>query len=201
MVRAGDFASRAAARFVVGVLFVSASVGSGFCDGLETFSQALTRHGIELTKPSVIAALRNPDKEVRGLAAAELAEWKATDSLTEILRAAAAERDDLTKVNIAAAASWLGSPVAIGLLKEMCLDTRLDFNVRENAARNVLDKGDHGRFKAVVDMMLPSEGPDSRIEALYLLSQLKDRTEEETIVVLNLLEADRRRCSGANGKL
>jgi len=188
MVRANDVASRASVRLMVGVLFVLASFGSELCQAPETITQALSRRGIDLTKPSLIGALQNPDKEVRGLAAAELAEQKATDGLPEILRAAAAEQDEPTKVNIAAAASWLGSPEALGVLREMCLNTRLDFNVRENAARNVFDKGDHGCFKAIADMMLPSAIPDSRIGALYLLSQLKDRTEEETIVVLNLVE-------------
>jgi HEAT repeat protein len=188
MVRVRDVASRASVRLMVGVLFVLASRGSGLCQAPETFSQALSRRGIDLTKPSLISALQNPDKDVRGLAAAELAELKATDSLPEILRAAAAERDELTKVNIAAAASWLGSLEALGLLKEMCLNTKLDFSVRENAARNLFDKGDHACFRAVAEMMVPSESPDSRIGALYLLSQFKDRTEEETIVVVNLVE-------------
>jgi HEAT repeat protein len=187
MVRADDVAARAAARLAVGVLFVLALVGSGSCEPLETFSQALIRHGIELTEPSLIAALTNPDKEVRGLAAAELAEWKATDSLPEILRAAEIERDELTKTNIAAAGTWMGSSEALGLLKEMCLDPTLDSNVRLNAARNVFYKGDHACFRAVADMMLPSANPDSRIGGLYLLSQRDDRTEEETGVVLNLL--------------
>jgi HEAT repeat protein len=187
MVRADGVASRASVRLVVGVLFVFASVGSGVSQAPETFSQALSRRGIDLTKPSLISALQHPDKEVRGLAAAELAEQKATDSLPEMLRAAAAERDELTKTNIAAAATWLGSAEALGLLREMCLDTTLDFYVRQNAARNVFDKGDHACFGVVADMMLPSASPDSRIGALYLLSQLHDRTEEETVVVLNLV--------------
>ncbi len=45
----------------------------------ETFSQALTRHHIALTKPALLMALEDSDKEVRGLAAAELAEMKAVD--------------------------------------------------------------------------------------------------------------------------
>lgn len=45
--------------------------------GLETFEQALTRHHIELAKPALIEALRNPDGEVRGPAAWQLLEMKA----------------------------------------------------------------------------------------------------------------------------
>lgn len=167
------------------LLFVS--LQGGFSQAPETFSQALSRLGIVLTKPALVDALRNPDKEVRGLAAAELAELKATDSLPEIMHAAEIEQDALTQVNIAAAATWLGSSEALNLLKRVCGDPTLPPYARLNAARNVFDKGDHACFRAVADMMLPSAAPDSRIGALYLLSQLHDKTEEESRSVLRLL--------------
>jgi HEAT repeat protein len=153
----------------------------------ETFAQALTRHNIALTKPALVMALRNPDQEVRWLAAARLAEIKAVDTLPEIVRAAEDEKETLTRVNIAAAATWLGSSEGLGLLKQICQDSTLSTYARLNAARNVFDKGDHACFSAVVDMMRPSADPDTRIGALYLLSQLHDRTEEESRRILDLL--------------
>jgi hypothetical protein len=77
--------------------------------GLETFEQALTRHHIELAKPALIEALRNPDGEVRGPAAWQLLEMKAEDSLPQILHAVRDERDGATKVNLASAAAYLGA--------------------------------------------------------------------------------------------
>jgi HEAT repeat protein len=169
------------------LLFVSLQVG--FSQAPESFVQALSRHGVAVTKPALVEALRNPDKEVRGLAAAELAELKATDTLPEIMRAAQIEQDTLTKVNIAAAATWLGSPDGLNMLKRVCRDSTLPPYARQNAARKVFDKGDHTCFNAVADMMLPSEDPDTRIGALYLLSQLHDRTEDESRLVLQSLVA------------
>jgi HEAT repeat protein len=114
---------------------------------------------------------------------------KATDSLPEIIRAAEIEQDTLTKVNIAAAATWLGSPDGLNMLKRVCEDSTLPPYARQNAARNVFDKGDHACFSAVADLMLPSADLGTRIGALYLLSQLHDRTEEESKRVLQLLVA------------
>jgi hypothetical protein len=63
----------------------------------ETFAHALTRHHIELTKQALIEALRNPDNEVRGLAAWQLLEMKAYGALPQILQAVRDERDAKTQ--------------------------------------------------------------------------------------------------------
>ena len=173
------------ASVVLERVFCLSRFKGGLSQAPETFVQALSRHGVALTKPALVGALRNPDKEVRGLAAGEPAELKATDSL----RAAEIEQDTLTKVNIAAAATWLGSQDGLNMLKRVCADSTLPPYARQNAARNVFDKGDHACFSAVADMMLPSADPGTRIGALYLLSQLHDRTEDESKRVLQLLVA------------
>ena len=83
---------------------------------VETFADGLTRRNIPLTEPDLIAALKNPDPEIRSLAAAQLAEMKVTDALPQIVRAAQDERDIRTQVNIAAAATWLGSDQGLLIL-------------------------------------------------------------------------------------
>jgi HEAT repeat protein len=83
--------------------------GAGHAGGLETFAHALTRHHIALTKSALLEALQNPDAEVRGLAAWQLAETKQKDCLPQILRAARDEKNPDTRVNIASAAGNLGS--------------------------------------------------------------------------------------------
>ena len=108
-----------------------------------TFEQELTRLGISLTNPSLILALRNEKPEIRGLAAAELAEMKAVEALPDILRAANDERVELTQVNIAAAATWLGSSEGTSLLVRMCQNRGLQPYTRQNAARNAFDAGNH----------------------------------------------------------
>jgi len=164
----------------VGTILLFVSLQGGVSQAPETFVQALSRHGIAPTKPALVDALRNPNKEIRGLAAAELAELKATDSLPEIMHAAAIEQDPLTRMNIAAAATWLGSSEARHMLESMCGDATLPPNVRQHAARNLFDRGDHSCFRSVADMMLPSQDPGTRLVAFDLLSQLHNKTQDES---------------------
>jgi HEAT repeat protein len=91
------------------VLLLSAVSAQMNDEPLETFAQGLERHYIQATRPALIDALRNPDKEVRVLAAAELAEMIDSDALPQITQAAHMEQDPVTQMRIAAAASWLGS--------------------------------------------------------------------------------------------
>jgi HEAT repeat protein len=183
------FCSNITRRLTVGVCLLFVSLQGGLCQAPPTFVQLLNRYGIAPTKPALIDALRDRDKAARGLAAAELAELKATDSLPEIIRAAEMEQDIMTKVNIAAAATQLGSPDGRNMLKKVCEDSTLPPEARLSAARNVFDKGDHACFETVADMTLPSADPDTRIGALDLLSQLHDRTKYESRRVLQLLVA------------
>ena len=162
-----------------------------------TPEQELTRFGVPLTKPSLILALRDSRKEVRGLAAAELAEMKAAEALPEILRAANDERDELTQVNIAAAATWLGSREGTTLLVRMCQNRNFQSYARQNAARNAFDAGNYDCFASMAAMMGPFAPSDDRIGALYLLSQLRNQTREQSNEVLQLIlpmlaEGDRR---------
>jgi HEAT repeat protein len=163
------------------------AIQCSFSQAPPTFTQALSDRRIGLTKPALIEALSHPDKEIRGLAAAELSELKATDALPEIMGAARIETDAQTQVNIVAAAVWMGSSEGLDMLTSICQDPAVRSYVRQDAARHVFDKGVHACFSSIADMMLPSEDTDTRIGAMYLLSQLKDRTNDESNRVLQLL--------------
>jgi HEAT repeat protein len=164
--------------------------GTGSSQAPETFEQALRQRHVGITQPALIAALRSPEKEVRGLAAAELAEIKATAALPDIIRAAQDERDALTQVNIAAAATWMGSAEGLQMLKNICADPKQSAYVRIHAAGNVFDKQDHACFPALVEMMRPTAETDARIGALERASQIRPKTEQESKLVLSLaLEA------------
>ncbi len=152
-----------------------------------TLRQELTRLGIPLKKPSLILALRNAKPEVRGLAAAELAEMKAVETLPEILRAANGERVELTQVNIAAAVTWLGSSEGVSLLVRMCQNRSLQPYTRQSAARNAFEAGNHDCYASMAAMMSPSATAAERIGAMYLLTQLPGRTREQSEDVLHLI--------------
>lgn len=109
------------AKITIGIALLSASLlQSVFSSAPETIAQALKRHNVEISKGSLLEALHNSDKEVRGLAAAELYELKITGALPDIVRAAEAELDPLTQVNIASAATWMGSEEGLYILKIVC---------------------------------------------------------------------------------
>ncbi len=150
-----------------------------------TILQALEqRHG-STTPAALIEALHDSDKVVRGLAAAELVGEKVSSALPMIVRAAQEERDPQTKVNIASAATWMGSDEGMWMPKVACGDRSYSSWVRVGAARGVFDRGDHGCFPALVELVRSADR-GARVEALSAISQIHDKTEQETKAVESL---------------
>ena len=107
---------------------------------VETFADGLTRRNIPLTEPELLAALKNPDPEIRSLAAAQLAASDDHPALKYMITAFQDERDPQVQVNIAGAASWLGSNIAIQQLKNICRDVNQPSTARLDAARYISNK-------------------------------------------------------------
>lgn len=180
-------------RYVAGFLvflYAFAQPRRGVASGLESFEQALGRHHIELTEPALIEALRNPDGEVRGLAAWQLFEMKADDSLPQILQAMRDERDGATKVNLASAAAYLGGKDGTVALEGICHDSSEHDWVRTDAARHLFDLNDRACLPDLWKLMESGNESDTRIAAINLVFQLKDRTASESAQIERLtLEA------------
>jgi len=104
---------------------------------VETFADSLTQHHITLAEPALIAALQDPDGEVRSLAAAELAAMDDHPALPAISRALDNERDPQVVVNLAGAATWLGSRHGLDQLEAVCQNTNMPSLVRLDSARYV----------------------------------------------------------------
>jgi HEAT repeat protein len=166
-------------RILLGHFLLCATALPCYSQAPPTIAEALTLHHVELTEAALVQALLSPDKEVRGLAAAELAELKFTSALPDILRAAETEHDAQTQVTIASAATWMGSDQSLQLLIGICRNPAVSAYVRLDAARHVFDKQDHSCFPALVEMMRPPEETGLRISALSLGSQIKPKTEQE----------------------
>jgi HEAT repeat protein len=149
-----------------------------------TIEEVLRGHHVELNEVALIRALHSADKEVRGLAAAELAGLKLTSALPEIVYAAKNENDLQTQVNIAAAATWLNSDEGLQILTSICRDSTVSAFVRVRAARSVFDKNDHSCFSALVEIMRPISETDARIYALEAASQIKHKTQQEAQIIL-----------------
>ena len=149
-----------------------------------TIEEVLQRHHVELNEVALIRALHSADKEVRGLAAAELAGLKLTSALPEIVYAAKNENDLQTQVNIASAATWLDSDEGLQILTSICKDSTVSAFVRVRAAQSVFDKQDHSCFPALAEIMRPISETDARVYALEIASQIKHKTEQEAQIVL-----------------
>ncbi len=108
-----------------------------------------------------------------------------TAALPAIVRAAEEEKDPQTKVNIASAATWMGSADGVRILKVACEDRSYSAWIRLSAARGVFDRGDHSCFHAVVEM-IESADAGARVEALSSASQIRSKTDQELKAVLSL---------------
>ena len=86
----------------------------------ETSAEFLKRHGIELTENSLVAALRNPDPEIRDNAAQEIANEKAVAASPAIKDALATEKDPERQVNFAYTLAQLGDKGGFVALKHFC---------------------------------------------------------------------------------
>jgi HEAT repeat protein len=169
---------------VLALFSFCALAASSFAQAPPTVAEALQKQHIELTEPALLQALHSPINSVRGLAAAELAELKLAVDLPAILEAARAETDPLTEVNIAAAATWLGSKEGLQILTRACRDKTRPTWVRIDAARNAFEKQDHTCFLALIDLMRPEVESGPRIEAMSVATQIKPKTPEEARLLL-----------------
>lgn len=149
-----------------------------------TVGQALRSYGVGTQESDLVLALRDVRPMVRALASVELSSRKAVGTLPAIMDAAFREQQAFVRAQMLGAALDLGSPAAPDGLKEICQSPARRGDARIMAARALFSVGDHGCFRAVADLMSPSEKEEDRVAAWYLLAQLHDRTREETDVVL-----------------
>ena len=85
--------------------------------------EELTSYGIELSEPSLLAALQNSNPRVRMLAAHQLQGDGDTDAIPAIQSALPAENDPRAGVGIATALSAMHDPKGTEYLQAMCADT------------------------------------------------------------------------------
>jgi HEAT repeat protein len=133
---------------------------------VETFADGLTRHNIPLTEPDLLAALKNPDPEIRSLAAAQLAASDDHAALKFMITAFTDERDPQVQVNIAGAATWLGSNIAIEQLKTVCRDINQPSTARLDAARYISNRQLPDCFPAVREIARNDQDPTVRVLAI-----------------------------------
>jgi HEAT repeat protein len=149
---------------------------------VETFADGLERHHIALDEHSLIHALQNPDGEVRSLAAAQLAAMDDHAALKDIVRAFNDERDPQVQVNIAGAATWLGSHHGLQQLQRMCTDMNVPSVSRLDAARYVSNKGEAMCFPPVREIAHRDQDPEVRALAVTAAARYRGQREDAVVV-------------------
>src|SRR6202012_2248743 len=118
----------------------------------KTSAEELKSYGIELSEPSLLAALRNANPRVRMLAAHQLQSDRDTDALPTIESALSVEKDPRVGVGIATALSAIHDPKGTEYLQAMCADTTQPIRVVFEAAQmlQLLDAPSGGCADAVL---------------------------------------------------
>jgi HEAT repeat protein len=144
---------------------------------VETFADGLARHHIEPTEAALIAALHDPDGEARSLAAAQLAATDDHAALPAITRALEDERDPQVQVNLAGAATWLGSRRGVDQLQRICQDVNVPSTARLDAARYVSHRELAACFPAIDQ--IERTDPDANVRVLAVQAAVSYRGESD----------------------
>jgi HEAT repeat protein len=158
---------------------------------VETFADGLARHHIELTEAALIAALQNPDGEVRSLAAAQLAATDDRPALKAILDALEVESDIQVQVNLAGAATWLDSQRALDRLQRLCQNLNVPSTVRLDAARYVSNKGLSTCYPIVEQIAQTDHDANIRVLAIMAAVSYRGQSEKaQSLAVSALSDSD-----------
>lgn len=158
---------------------------------LYRYGDLLRDHGIELTEPALLNALKNPDASVRYLAAMKLAEDNETDAISAIEQALTVEKVPRDRVNIALALALLGDKLGSAELKKICADKTFVPEFRLYAVRYMFelhvqkDEDCLNAAEATIESQKTNFG--DRISALGLISRFQGLTVDDSRKVLSLV--------------
>lgn len=145
-----------------------------------TVAEALRQHHIALTNEALVDALQNPDAEIRGLAAIQLADTKVRDAIPDIVSAVNKEKLPLTRANIALALTQLGEDTGFSVLMSMCNDSGIPGHFRTLAARYLSDVNGGSCLDAVLSILETDKEPSSHMAALDILLRFKNVSESDS---------------------
>jgi HEAT repeat protein len=152
---------------------------------VSSLTEQLRQRHVDLTRPGLLRALRNPDSQVRYLAALQLAEEKDIDSVPAIAEALAVEKVPETSVNIGIALVQLGQEKGTVKLTADCQDSGLPSYLRARAIMYMLPLGSGICFKSALELL--RSDPDSRSQVLSLLTRYRSSSKEERDEILDAI--------------
>jgi|SRR5580658_4905133 HEAT repeat protein len=167
-------------RIELGCLLIAAAAVLAADHGRTCIAQApptieseLRRYGIQPTQSGLQSALKDSRPEARSLAAGELGSMKDMASIPLIAEALEKEKDQLVRLNMAAALVRLNSPVGKRSLLQICGDSSQPHDLRLSAALRLFDAGDPGCLSPVENILEKTKDPTTKISALLMLARVK----------------------------
>ena len=115
-----------------------------------TSEEVLRQHGVPFTIPYLRAALKNPNPEVRSIAAGVLAEKRDIDAIPLISVAQDHETVSWVRINLAAALSTLEQHRGDASLLKMCNYQASEVTTRLMAANRLLEKSLRFSIKSIL---------------------------------------------------
>lgn len=140
-----------------------------------------------MTKEALTAALRNPQPEVRQLAAQKLAADGDKDAIPAIMEALSKETAPINRLNIALSLAQLGEETGIATLKTICDSSMETGSIRMLAAIQMVDfLHNYSCRQDVFDILRNSHDPDAQVQPLsaltrYIDADAPDRPSEERL--------------------
>lgn len=153
-----------------------------------TTEQALQDHHLGLSKAALIAALRNPEPEVRPLAARKLLQDRYLDTIPLIEAALSDERVPTVRIRIAFALAEAGINTGFSELQNACEDHSLSMIDRVEASRGLLAFGRESCLGAIMEALQFRDGQsNSREIALSLVPGLRHLSDADSDLLFDLV--------------
>lgn len=154
-------------RFVAAIL-VSLLTPLVLCSGQAppTIEETLSREGVGLSNEALLASLKSPKAEVRGMAAVLLAQRGYKSAIPAMNAALEEESDPTGRLNLASALDRLGQHSGLSALETLCNDQTLPADLRMNAAKKSLAHGGGTCAAAATEVLSASDNPASQLSAL-----------------------------------
>ncbi|MGA2437576.1 MAG: HEAT repeat domain-containing protein [Acidobacteriaceae bacterium] len=147
-------------------------------DRAKSYTDFLRAHGVEISEPSLIAALQNDIPEIRMNAVVKLLADCDLHSIPAIEKALSTEEDNTTRANIAGALASFGDPVGAKYLAAACTDPSLPTLAMSAAVHGLaLAHYSHPQFTspavcADTVLNLFDSRPDSKIDMIELFAAM-----------------------------
>ena len=144
---------------------------------LPTFDEVLQMHGVQLTVPALVQALKSTDPEVRSLAAAKLQQDNVGEAVPAIRDALRTEQIPVIRVNLATSLARFGEAEGFDSLIDVCLNPDMPPYLKARSTGLMLDlkREDKTCRDALIEALQSGEGGSFFLtEAVSLLLKFHD---------------------------